>query len=64
MLEQIEAIDILAKAAQQSGALVVSEIGSQTTWLHETGDHESYLYLSVDGDGAFGCARCRARQSG
>lgn len=46
MLEQIDAIAILAKAAQQSGALVVSEIGSQTTWLHETGDHDSYLYLS------------------
>jgi len=46
MLEQVDAINILAKGAQQSGALVVSEIGSQTTWLHETGDHDSYLYLS------------------
>ena len=46
MLEQVQTIDILAKAAQKSDALVVSEIGSQTTWLHETGDHDSYLYLS------------------
>lgn len=46
MLEQVDAIAVLAKAVQESGALVVSEIGSQTTWLHETGDHESYLYLS------------------
>lgn len=46
MLEQIDAIALLAKAAQKSNALVVSEIGSQTTWLHETGDHDSYLYLS------------------
>lgn len=44
--EQIDAIAFLAEAAQNSGALVVSEIGSQTTWLHETGDRDSYLYLS------------------
>lgn len=45
-MEQLEAIKILAKAAQKAGALVVSEIGSQTCWLHESGDHPSYLYLS------------------
>lgn len=46
MLEQLEAMQLISKAAQKSNALVVSEIGSQTTWLHESGDHDSYLYLS------------------
>ncbi|MDB2682653.1 thiamine pyrophosphate-dependent enzyme [Alphaproteobacteria bacterium] len=45
-MEQKEAIAKLATAAQAQGALVVSEIGSQTVWLHDTGDHPSYLYLS------------------
>ena len=46
MLEQLDAMKLIGAAAQKSDALVVSEIGSQTTWLHESGDHDSYLYLS------------------
>lgn len=45
-MEQEEAIAILAEAAHRAGALVVSEIGSQTCWLHASGDHDSHLYLS------------------
>lgn len=46
MLEQLDAIKILAEAAHKSGALVVSEIGSQTTWLYEAFDDPAHLYLS------------------
>lgn len=46
VMEQKDMIGLLAGAAQKSDALVVSEIGSQTTWLHETGDDPRYLYLS------------------
>jgi pyruvate/2-oxoacid:ferredoxin oxidoreductase beta subunit len=45
-MEQVEAIRILAQAAKRSDALVVSDIGSQTVWLHATGDEPSYLYLT------------------
>jgi thiamine pyrophosphate-dependent acetolactate synthase large subunit-like protein len=45
-MQQVDIIRHLAQAAQANGALVVSEIGSQTQWLHSTGDHPSYLYLS------------------
>jgi len=46
MLEQREAIAKLAVLAHEAGALVVSEIGSQSVWLHDSGDHPSHLYLS------------------
>lgn len=45
-MEQIEAIKILAEAAHQDKALIVSEIGSQTCWLNEAADHPANLYLS------------------
>jgi hypothetical protein len=45
-MEQVEAITILAKAAAEADALVVSDIGSQTVWLHATGDRPEYLYLT------------------
>jgi hypothetical protein len=46
MMEQFEAIKILSLAARKSNALVVSDIGSQTVWLHATGDRPEYLYLT------------------
>ncbi|MBI1363279.1 MAG: hypothetical protein GC134_04790 [Proteobacteria bacterium] len=45
-MQQVDIIRHLAEAAHASGALVVSEIGSQTQWLYSTGDHPSHLYLS------------------
>ena len=46
MLEQREVIAQLAALAHRDGALVVSEIGSQSVWLHDSGDDPSHLYLS------------------
>ena len=46
MLEQREAIAQLADMAHRDGALVVSEIGSQSVWLYDSGDDSSHLYLS------------------
>ncbi len=46
MLEQRESIATLAALAHRDGALVVSEIGSQSAWLHDSGDDPSHLYLS------------------
>lgn len=43
---QVDAIKTLADAAHRDGALIVSEIGSQTVWLNDSGDHDSHLYLS------------------
>jgi len=45
-MEQVEAIGLLARAANTANALVVSDIGSQTVWLHATGDRPEYLYLT------------------
>ncbi|MEJ2131707.1 MAG: thiamine pyrophosphate-dependent enzyme [Gammaproteobacteria bacterium] len=45
-LTQLEAIAQLAEAAHRDGALVVSDIGSQTVWLYASGDHPSHLYLT------------------
>lgn len=45
-MEQVEAIAILAQAAKRANALVVSDIGSQTVWLHATGDRAEYFYLT------------------
>ena len=45
-MEQKDAIKKLATQARDNGALIVSEIGSQTVWLHDGGDHASHLYLS------------------
>jgi len=45
-MQQVDIIRHLAEAAHKSGAIVVSEIGSQTQWLYSTGDRPSHLYLS------------------
>lgn len=45
-MEQVEAIKVLADAAKRSGALVVSDVGSQSGWLYSTGDRPEYLYLT------------------
>jgi thiamine pyrophosphate-dependent acetolactate synthase large subunit-like protein len=45
-MQQVDIICHLATAAHANGAVVVSEIGSQTQWLYSTGDHPSHLYLS------------------
>lgn len=46
MLNQLDAIRILSAKAQAEGACIVSEIASQTVWLHTAGDRPSHLYLS------------------
>lgn len=43
---QKDLIKHLATAAHKAGAVVVSEIGSQTMWLHSVADHPTNLYLS------------------
>ena len=43
---QKDIIKHLATAAHKAGAVVVSEIGSQTMWLHSVADHPTNLYLS------------------
>ena len=45
-MKQADLIKHLATAAHEAGAVVVSEIGSQTMWLHSVADHPSNLYLS------------------
>jgi thiamine pyrophosphate-dependent acetolactate synthase large subunit-like protein len=45
-LTQLQAIALLASAAHENGALIISDIGSQSLWLHASGDHPSHLYLS------------------
>ena len=45
-MKQKDIIKHLASAAHKKGAVVVSEIGSQTMWLHDVADHPSNLYLS------------------
>lgn len=45
-MNQFEAIKILADKAHANKAAIVSEIGSQTVWLHACGDDSSHLYLS------------------
>ncbi len=45
-MNQFDAIKILADAAHSARAAIVSEIGSQTVWLHAAGDDPSHLYLS------------------
>lgn len=45
-MKQVDAIAVLAAKAHDEGAAIVSEIGSQTVWLHATDDHPSHLYLS------------------
>lgn len=44
--QQVDMIKRLAQAAHAAGALVVSDIGSQSQWLYSTGDHPAHLYLS------------------
>jgi TPP-dependent trihydroxycyclohexane-1,2-dione (THcHDO) dehydratase len=45
-MNQFDAIKILADKAHAENTCIASEIGSQTVWLHGTGDHPSHLYLS------------------
>lgn len=45
-MKQSDAIAILAKKAHAENTAIVSEIGSQTVWLHGVGHHPSHLYLS------------------
>lgn len=45
-MDQLAAIKILSEKARSENAAIVSEIGSQTVWLHGAGDHPSHLYLS------------------
>lgn len=45
-MNQLDAIKVLADKAHTENAAIVSEIGSQTVWLHAAGDHPSHLYLS------------------
>jgi TPP-dependent trihydroxycyclohexane-1,2-dione (THcHDO) dehydratase len=45
-MNQFEAIKILAGKAHAENTAIISEIGSQTVWLHGCGDHPSHLYLS------------------
>lgn len=45
-MNQFDGIKILAEKAHAEKTCIVSEIGSQTVWLHAAGDHPSHLYLS------------------
>jgi sulfopyruvate decarboxylase subunit beta len=45
-LTQLQAISLLARAAHENKALIVSDIGTQSVWLYASGDHPSHLYLS------------------
>ena len=45
-MKQPDIIKHLATSAHKAGAVVVSEIGSQTMWLHSVADHPTNLYLS------------------
>lgn len=45
-MEQLDIIKHMAAAAKRDGALVVSEIGSQTQWLYASGDEPHHLYLT------------------
>ncbi len=45
-MQQKDIIKYLADNAHQENVLIVSEMGSQTMWLHSVCDHDSHLYLS------------------
>ena len=45
-MKQLDMIHHLATVAARDGAIVVSEIGSQTQWLYASGDRPNHLYLS------------------
>ncbi len=45
-MKQADIIKHIATSAHKAGAVVVSEIGSQTMWLYSVADHPSNLYLS------------------
>lgn len=45
-MKQAEIIKHIATAAHKASVVVVSEIGSQTMWLHSVADHPTNLYLS------------------
>jgi len=45
-MKQADIIKHLATAAHKAGAVVVSEIGSQTMWLYSVADNPANLYLS------------------
>ena len=45
-MQQLDIIRMLNQTAARDGALVVSDIGSQTQWLYHSGDRESHFYLT------------------
>ena len=46
LMQQRDAIAYLTEKAHKAGALIISEIGSQSVWLHDVKDDPSHLYLS------------------